>query len=55
MTRKGTIKRYTLDEIDAMIARGEDRTREDAVGDDFWKNAVLRATYEAHKDKRRAS
>ena len=46
MTGKGTIKRYTLAEIDAMIARGEDQTRPDApegppMGEKFWKNAIV--------------
>ncbi len=46
MTKKSIIVRYTADEIRAMIARGEDQTREDApeaepVGEEFWKNAVI--------------
>jgi uncharacterized protein (DUF4415 family) len=37
---------YTLDEIKAMRARGESRTRSDApegpeLGEDFWANAVI--------------
>ncbi len=40
------IVQYTMDEIKAMRARGESRTRPDApdgppLGDDFWANAVL--------------
>ena len=46
MTKTSTIVRYTADEIRAMIARGEDRTRDDApeaepMGEEFWKNAVI--------------
>ena len=40
------IVRYTMDEVKAMRARGESRTRPDAadgppLGDAFWANAVL--------------
>jgi uncharacterized protein (DUF4415 family) len=46
MTRKSTIVRYTLDEIEAKIARGESRTRKDApeaesLGEEFWSKAKL--------------
>ena len=46
MTRKPTIVRYTLDEIEAKIARGESRTRKDApeaefLGKEFWSKAKL--------------
>jgi uncharacterized protein (DUF4415 family) len=44
MSGKSTMVRYTLSEIDAMRARGEDLTRPDApeaesLGPDFWKSA----------------
>ena len=44
MSEKSTIVRYTLDQIEERIARGLDRTRDDApeaesLGEDFWKNA----------------
>jgi uncharacterized protein (DUF4415 family) len=44
MKKKSTIAKYSLDEIKAMRARGEDRTRPDApaaesLGPDFWKSA----------------
>ena len=44
MSGNPTIVRYTLSEIEAMRARGEDATREDApegefLGDDFWDDA----------------
>ena len=46
MTKTVTIVRRTIAEIKESIARGEDRTREDApeaepMGEDFWKNAVI--------------
>lgn len=46
MTKKPTIVRYTLDEIEAKIARGESRTRKDApeaesLGKEFWSKAKL--------------
>ena len=46
MSKKSTIVRYTLDEIKAKLASGEDQTREDApeaesLGEDFWKNAKV--------------
>ncbi len=44
MSEKSTFVRYTMSEIKAMRARGEDQTRDDAprgesFGPDFWKNA----------------
>lgn len=44
MSEKPTTAKYTLSEIKAARARGEDRTRRDApeaesLGDDFWKDA----------------
>ena len=44
MSRKSTIARYSLEEIKAMSARGEDQTRADApeagsLGESFWKDA----------------
>lgn len=44
MTEKSTIVRYSLSEIQAKRARGEDQTRADApesesLGEDFWKTA----------------
>lgn len=46
MTRKDTIKRYTLAEIKEMLARGEDRTRPDApegepMTEEFWRRAKI--------------
>ena len=44
MSVKSTTVRYSLSEIEAKRARGEDQTREDAPeaqspGEDFWKQA----------------
>ena len=44
MSRKSTIARHTLSEIEAQRERGEDPTRSDApeaesLGEDFWKSA----------------
>jgi len=44
MSVKSTTVRYSLSEIEAKRARGEDQTREDAPeaqspGEDFWKHA----------------
>ncbi len=46
MSEKTTFVRYTMSEIDAMRARGEDETDPDApeaepLGEDFWKNAKV--------------
>jgi uncharacterized protein (DUF4415 family) len=46
MSAKSTTVRYSLSEIDAKRARGEDETREDApeaqsLGEEFWKNARI--------------
>ena len=46
MTRKSTIVRYTLAEIEAKIARGESRTRKNApeaesLGEEFWSKAKV--------------
>ena len=54
---EGTMKRYSLDEIQAMRARGESLTRSDAPERDdqcdagFWKSAVVvrpRASHSVH-------
>ncbi len=44
MSAKSTTVRYSLSEIEAKRARGEDQTRADApeaqsLGEDFWKHA----------------
>ena len=44
MSAKSTSVRYSLSEIEAKRARGEDQTREDApeaesLGEEFWKHA----------------
>ncbi len=44
MSRKSTIVRYSLNEIEAMRERGEDKTRRNApeaesLGEEFWKSA----------------
>ena len=44
MSRKSTIVRYSLSEIEAMRERGEDKTRRNApeaesLGEEFWKSA----------------
>lgn len=44
MSRKSTVARHTLSEIEAQRERGEDPTRSDApeaesLGEDFWKSA----------------
>ncbi|MGH8558286.1 MAG: BrnA antitoxin family protein [Methylococcales bacterium] len=46
MNRKSTIVRYTLNEIEAKIARGESRTRKGApeaesLGEEFWSKAKI--------------
>ena len=46
MKKKPTIVRYTMSEIKAMRARGEDKTDPNApegeyLGADFWKNAKV--------------
>ncbi|MGQ0483836.1 MAG: BrnA antitoxin family protein [Hyphomicrobiales bacterium] len=46
MSSKSTIVRYSAAEIKTKIARGEDRTREDApeaqsLGEEFWSKAKL--------------
>lgn len=46
MSKNPIIVRYSIDEIDAKIARGESQTRADApeaesLGDDFWANAKV--------------
>lgn len=47
------IRRYSLDELQAMRERGESRTRPDApafeLDEDFWRNArVVRPTRKVH-------
>ena len=46
MSGNSTIVRYTLEQIEASIARGEDQSRDDApegesMGEAFWRGAIV--------------